>query len=347
MTAPLSKDPAAADQAGAPILTPRSAPGPGSGPGAGAGGGASAAAAQPSLPGPLFEALLDCAARRVSGVIRVTGDPGGAVHLAEGAVTAIETPGAPGPEVLLLRSGRVPEPGWAAAFTAAAPDGELAPELIKRDLVGTGELEVLLRAALADAMFVLACGQVTGCELAPPSDDVLLPLVPPGGVGWLLAEASRRIQVLGALPSAIGHDRDRLAPAPGRVPGAALGDGQDQVLALANGRRTARDIAFATGRGVYAVTLQVARMLASGVLVIESRRAASPAVPDPAPAGPDPARGEAGPARGQAGLLPRRKRGSSTRPGAGPSRPVAGLADRSALLRLLRPGSAAENDQGT
>lgn len=316
--------------------------------------GRAAAAGQLSLPGPLFEALLDCAARRVSGVVRVSGDPGGAVHLTEGGVAAIETPGAPGPEVLLLRSGRIQEPGWAAAFTAAAPDGELAAELIKLDLIGTGELEVLLRTALADAMFVLACGQVTDCELGPPAGDVLLPLAPPAGVGWLLAEASRRIQVLGSLPAAAAHDRDRVVPAPGRLATATLGGGQDQVLALANGRRTPRDIAFAAGRGVYAVTLQVARMLASGVLVVESRRAASPAVPDPAQAGPgaaaDSVGGEAGAGAGsgpgQPSLLPRRKRGS-TRPATGAARQVAGLTDRSALLRLLRPGSGGENDPGS
>lgn len=34
-----------------------------------------------------------------------------------------------------------------------------------------------------------------------------------------------------------------------------LGDGQDEILALADGRRMTRDIAFALGRGVYATTL--------------------------------------------------------------------------------------------
>ena len=51
-----------------------------------------------------------CAAAGMTGVLRVTGDPGGAIHLADGLVTAIETPGAPSPEVLLLRSHRVTEP---------------------------------------------------------------------------------------------------------------------------------------------------------------------------------------------------------------------------------------------
>jgi hypothetical protein len=53
--------------------------------------------------GALREALTVCAAAGMSGVLRVTGDPGGTIHLADGQVAAIETSGAPSPEVLLLR----------------------------------------------------------------------------------------------------------------------------------------------------------------------------------------------------------------------------------------------------
>ena len=53
--------------------------------------------------GPLREALMVCAVSGTSGVLRITGDPGGTIHLADGLVTAVETAGAPGPEVLLLR----------------------------------------------------------------------------------------------------------------------------------------------------------------------------------------------------------------------------------------------------
>ena len=73
--------------------------------------------------GPLREALTVCAAAGMSGILRVTGDPGGAIHIADGLVAAIETPGAPGPEVLLLRSHRVSESGWDEAFAAAAASG--------------------------------------------------------------------------------------------------------------------------------------------------------------------------------------------------------------------------------
>src|SRR5215472_8577734 len=77
----------------------------------------------------LGQVLAECASDGLSGVIRIAGEPGGVVHLAGGAVAAIDTPGAPGPEVILLRSGRVPEPGWTAAFSATAISGKVGAEL--------------------------------------------------------------------------------------------------------------------------------------------------------------------------------------------------------------------------
>jgi hypothetical protein len=61
--------------------------------------------------------------------------------------------------------------------------------------------------------------------------------------------------------------RERLAAAPAAARrGAVLGGGRDEILALVNGRRTARDLAFALGHGLYATMLQVARMRADGLL---------------------------------------------------------------------------------
>jgi hypothetical protein len=261
--------------------------------------------------GLLEQLLLDCAAGRRSGVLRVTGDPGGIVYLSEGKVIAISTPGAPDPEVILLRSGRVPEPGWSAAYAAGAASGTVGAELIRRELIGGGELEAVLRLALADAMFALAAGQADDCHLEPAELTALLPLQPGAEPGWLLAESSRRVETLAAQPRPIAHDRDRLSPVPGAwTPRASPGDGQSEIVALANGRRTARDMAFVLGRGVYAVTLQLGRMRAAGVLAVASSRApdgpAGPAldlVPGGAPGG--------GPADGAPAAppaLPRRRR---------------------------------------
>jgi hypothetical protein len=225
--------------------------------------------------GLLREGLLACAASGLSGTLRITGLPGGTIHLADGLVTGIETPGAPSPEVILLRSRRVTEARWDSAFAAAATvNGPVSAQLTGRQIVGVGELEALLRIALADAMFVLASGDVEEYRAEPGAADCALPLHPGADGDWLLAEASRRIQIVAGLSFPATQDRGRIAAAPGAArPKSRLGDGQAEIMALANGRRTVRDMAFALGRGVYGTMLQLAQMYHAGLLVTSSEGA--------------------------------------------------------------------------
>ena len=147
------------------------------------------------------------AAAKFSGVLRVDGQPGGAIHLVDGGISACQTSGAPSLEVILLRSGRVTESDWNAAFTEAAKaERPMTAELVERGLLGAGELEALLRIALADAMFALTGGRVDGWTETPAA-DYLLPLDPAARSGWLLAEATRRRQVLAAFPAPPGERR--------------------------------------------------------------------------------------------------------------------------------------------
>lgn len=271
-----------------------------------------------------------CAAAGMSGALRVTGKPGGAIHLADGLVVAIETPGAPSPEVLLLRSHRVTESSWDAAFAVAAAAGRpMSAEIIARQLMGAGELEILLKTAVADAMFVLASGTVKEYHAEPGQVDFMLPLQPGAETDWLLAEASRRIRVLAALPA----QRDRIVAAPAMLAaGARLGGGRDEILALADGRRTTRDIAFALGHGVYATTLALARMREAGQLITASSRSA-------------PERDSPGPGRSALPMppaLPRREPdpAATERRHRLPSR----ASDLRAPLSLLRPRSARNPD---
>ena len=133
-------------------------------------------------------------------------------------------------------------------------------------------------------MFVLASGTVEEYRAEPGPVDFVLPLQPGAEPDGLLAETSRRIRVLAALPAR--NSRDRIVAATGAVqPGVRLGDGQDEILALADGRRTARDLAFALGRGVYATMLQLARMQQAGLLVAVPSRAADAAAARTAPPG--------------------------------------------------------------
>ena len=265
--------------------------------------------------GPLGTALTDCAAAGFTGALSVIGAPGGTIYLTDGGVTAIETPWSPSAEVILLHSGRVLEADWETAFAAATvAGGPLCAELAGRGLVGAGELEALLRVALADAMFAFAAGFVDHCRTEVAPVDHVLPLEPAADAGALVSEALRRMQVLAAFPDPPLQPRERVAAVPGAVrPGVILGAGRDELLALADGRRTTRDLAFALGRGLYPTMLRLARMRAEGLIA-----PVAPGLP-PGPGDEDHAAGT-GAGETTAGL-PRRQK------------------DRPVARRLLRPRS--------
>jgi hypothetical protein len=282
--------------------------------------------------------LLDCADSELSGVLQVLGDPGGVIFFAHGQITAITTPGAPGPERLLAATGRIPPPEGdhqgqekRPRRKDSGPGQDPGPAAV---VAGAGELEAVLRLALADALFAIAAGSIDGYHLASPPGTPRLAL--PGGVpaGELLAEAARRLEVLDGLPNPISPDRDLIVyvqggPSSGVVPG----PGQREILALANGRRTARDVAFALGRGVYAVTLEIDRMRGAGLVLIDPGTVRVPPYLGLAGAAGDP---YPPPAPGQ-GSIPRRRRGS-TPSAAPPPAPAQAQPDRNGLMRLLRAG---------
>jgi hypothetical protein len=227
----------------------------------------------------------------------------------------------------------VPQPAILIPAPALAEGRDRGPSLT---VAGEGEFEAVLRLALADAMFAIAAGSIDGYHLADPPDGILAgrgPLALPGGVpaAELLTEASRRLQMVESLLSPISPDRDQVVyvqggPSSGVIPG----PGQSEILALANGRRTPRDIAFALGRGVYAVILEVDRMRGAGLVLIDPGTVRVPPY-----LGLSGTAGDASlaPVPGQGGL-PRRRRGSAAAaPPPAPAQP-----DRNALMRLLRAG---------
>ncbi|GAA2434439.1 hypothetical protein GCM10010191_56080 [Actinomadura vinacea] len=255
----------------------------------------------PARTGIFDSALQRRGQERFSGTLRIEGGQAGAVTMRDGLVVAAGTPAAPGPESLLLRSGRISEADWTDAFAAAAPHGRMAAELVDRGLLGAAGLQVLTQVAVVDAVFAMALCGVRTCTAEPYGEDDLAPLLPadPGlDAHRLVRETARRLAAASQWREFGLEINRRPHPAvPEPVPpddGAPRGD----VLSKVNGRRTVRDIAFSLGRGLYSVMHDLATLTQDGLITFEPQLPAEPATPEPTP-------------EGESDDLPRRRRGAS------------------------------------
>lgn len=285
--------------------------------------------------------LLALRAQRRSATVRVSGTPGGTIHLRDGLVVAVETPGAPTVEAVLLRSGRIGDADW-ARVCAADPSGERrAAELHHRALVGAVELQVICTATAFDGAFAMSLSAPAGWDV---TDRVPTLGVEPGiEPGRLTQETSRRLASLSRLigaPADAARSPVRVADGPvvGYAGSPASPEGRPgvlssqvmssspavhcarhaEILACVNGRRTPRDIAFALGRGLYPVLLDLVRMEGLGLVRRESRTTHS-GRPSTAPRSAAPA-GQPSFEPPERGPLPRRSPGghgpkSSSSPG--------------------------------
>ncbi|MEU5535699.1 MarR family transcriptional regulator [Streptomyces sp. NPDC020362] len=211
----------------------------------------------------LAHALVACGQTEFTGELRVSGRPGGAFHLRGGLVVAAESPGAPGPDVLLLRSDRIDAERWADLVQESGGARWPATALVARGYAGAAQLRVVCMMALQDAAFAIAAGRVDSCEHIAGTEPHAPVAVGEAPVR-LMQDATRKLAALARLPCPVGPDRERPLPAP--PTDRALSPLQQELLTHADGRRTARDLAFRVGRGVYTVTVEVGRMLAEGFL---------------------------------------------------------------------------------
>nr|BEK64475.1 hypothetical protein KPHV_17020 [Kitasatospora purpeofusca] len=233
-----------------------------------------------------------------TGSVVVSSAPGGTIHLEHGLITAIETPGAPTAETLLLKSGRVGQEDWTAAETVASSvgAGDLGAALVAGGSIGAAELEAVCASAVFDGAFALVLSPPGAWETvgaAPPAGLALRPGIEPKR---LFEETARRTALLTRVWGPPGElARTRIRPVAGVSVVDGVGGGvlpglaavriparHREILAAATGRRTARDIGFALGRGVFAVLLDLVRMDARGLLHREPA-AAVPMAPSVAP----------------------------------------------------------------
>ncbi|MET9218934.1 hypothetical protein ABZX65_09220 [Streptomyces sp. NPDC003300] len=211
---------------------------------------------------------------RFTGAVTVEGGPGGTLFLREGLVGAVETPAAPSARSLLLKSGRIDEREWEAALAALPENGELGAVLTARGSVTAAELFVVCTAALFDGAFAMALQPVTGWRTDPERGPGHGPGRGPELAAWpgqeparLTEETALRLRTLREMVPSVGEFARGAVRAEARSDADRIGERGRTLLLAANGRRTPRDLAFALGRGVYPVMLDLAR--------IATRRAAA------------------------------------------------------------------------
>ncbi|MGW1727077.1 MarR family transcriptional regulator [Streptomyces sp. NPDC002306] len=214
----------------------------------------------------LSRALLDCGREWFTGELRVAGSPGGTFHLRNGLVVSVESPGAPGPGALLLRSGRVTGEQWGELLRESGGSRWPAGGLIAHGYAGAAQLRVVCMMALQDAAFAVVAGDVEACEPVEGAEPPAAPVAVGEASARLLQDATRKLAALAALPYPVRPERERPVPALVSRAGVRLTELQSELLVHADGRRTARDLAFRTGRGVYTVTVELSRMLGEGFL---------------------------------------------------------------------------------
>ncbi|MEU8970769.1 MarR family transcriptional regulator [Streptomyces monashensis] len=212
--------------------------------------------------GGLAHVLTACGRDGFTGELRLPGSPGGTFHLRGGLVVAAESPGAPGAEALLLRSERIDGEQWAELVRASGQRWPVAG-LIAHGYAGAAQLRVVCLLALQDAAFAVVAGRVDAFERVTGTEPYA-PVAAGERPARLIEDAVRKVAAVDALPHPVRPDRER--PLPAASPERARTPLQRELLAHADGRRTARDLAFRTGRGVYTVTVEVARMLSEGLL---------------------------------------------------------------------------------
>ncbi|MGI5503996.1 hypothetical protein [Lentzea sp. CA-135723] len=194
--------------------------------------------------------------------MRVAGNAGGLFHLHDGAVVGVDSPGSPGIETLLRRSGQIKENDWIAALVSSVKMRSLHAALVGRGVIGSAEIQRCAAGAIRDGTFAVVVGEIERCFLDETADLPLLPARNGIAVDLLLSETAGLLK--GLTGRAVSPYRDRLVATDKK----AATEEQWEIMALATGRRTARDLAFSLGRGLHPVTVEVSRMLGTGLLEI-------------------------------------------------------------------------------
>lgn len=222
---------------------------------------------------PVVQSLRTLARERRTGQLRVLAGRPGSVFLDGGRVVHAAAVGVPGGELLLLGRARAVEP-WRSAV-GTWPDDVLDPGRavdLARRVVAAGDVPRLHRAVLAERAVADALWALLGAGGGPAADLRFHPearawwtLDAPVAVEAVLDEALRRDAMLADLGDGTHPDLPvwRVAEPP-EAP-VRLSGRQWDLARLAEGR-SPRQLAWRTGAGLFATTLDVARLRAVSLL---------------------------------------------------------------------------------
>lgn len=220
-------------------------------------------------------ALRQLSAERVSGVLTVTGEPGGTIFLVDGVVQAVESPAAPSVGDLLIGRGQVTVRQWEDALRV---DGAPAEALVDAGLLTAGDLELCALEALYDAAYFTLVTEPADIRF----DAGATARVRVGGVdaAELCDGLDRQRRLLDEAYDSDGNDRAPVRPV--RRPGfdrVLLSGLQWEILLHADGRRSPTELARLLGRPAFAVRLDVRRLVAAGLVHRVSSGGSIPVAP--------------------------------------------------------------------
>ncbi len=256
------------------------------------------------------KALNQLAALGVTGALTVVGEPGGVIFLRDGLVNGVESPAAPSVDRLLTACGKVEERVWETIPSRPAR------ALVEGGHVSAAEIEVCALNALYDAAFFVLSTERAELRFAPDIEHWL------GADGTVTADqlcdhVLRQRRILDEVhPSDVTDTaavRPVLRPGLDRVLVSGL---QWEIVLHADGQRTPQELAGLLGCSAYAVTLDVRRLAAAGLVQVPEVEAPPagaepPADAPPAAAAPDPPQANGG-GEPRDEILPRRVPGTFT-----------------------------------
>ncbi|MET7420530.1 hypothetical protein [Dactylosporangium sp. NPDC005555] len=206
------------------------------------------------------KALTQLATLGATGALTVVGEPGGVIFLRDGLVNGVESPAAPSVDRLLTAAEVVDERVWETIPSRPAR------ALVEGGHVTAAEIELCAINALYDAAFFVLSTERAELRFAPDIEHWL------GAEGTVTADqlcdhVTRQHRILDEVhPSDVTDTaavRPVLRPGLDRV---LLSGLQWEIVLHADGERTPQELAGLLGRSAYAVTLDVRRLAAAGLV---------------------------------------------------------------------------------